>query len=435
MSVPATITAGIRSLTGSVLPKPPVVPDPAGANTFRAFRHRNYCLFFSGQLFSLIGTWVQNAAIPWLAFELTETCMWPALVLAAQFGPTLLLSAWGGVLADRYSRQRLLLCTQCALMLLALTLGLLTLLGSITVWHLLVVALLCGVVNAIDLPVRLAFLVEMVGKEDLMNAVALNSLMFNVARVLGPAIGAWLLPFGPAYCFFLNAVSFLAIIINVWRMRGLNPAVPAPDRNVVQQMQAGLRYVTRHPTLSLLLVLVSCLAFFGWPVLSLLPALSAIQMHSGEQGYTWMLSLIGAGALVSAFLVATFGSMQRRRLFIGGGVCIASLGMLGLSFAGSLLCALPCCALIGMGLVMFFSTSQATVQLSASDHNRGRVMGLYSIVLCGATPLGNLLAGPCADTWTVPVVLRLQGIGICMAAAVVVFCLWRRQRSVHSRSR
>src|SRR5262245_19086011 len=212
------------------VPCPPRVraPFPSAASprsegrwqgTFRALRHRNYRLFFLGQMVSVVGSWVQLTALMWLAFRLTETSRWPALVAAAQQLPGFVLGAWGGALADRLPRRVLIIQTQTLLLVLALALAGLTFAGVATVWHLLAIAVASGVVNAVDLPARLAFLVEMVGKEDLVNAVALNSLMFNLARAAGPALGAWLLLHGgPAACFLLNALSYLAVLAALARM-------------------------------------------------------------------------------------------------------------------------------------------------------------------------------------------------------------------------
>jgi MFS family permease len=412
---------------GTLLSEPPAevsapTPLPAVLSTFRALRHRNYRLFFVGQAVSLVGTWVQITALMWLAYQLTGTSRWPSLVAAAQLLPAFLFGAWGGVLADRRPRRRLLCQTQGALMALALTLAVLTWAGVATVWHLLLVATLTGLVNAVDLPVRLAFLVDMVGKDDVVNAVALNSLTFNVARTAGPALGGVLLLLqGPALCFLLNGLSFLAVLTALARMGLEGPAAaPRERRGGWESLVAGFRYVTRHGRLRMLLPLTGVMSLFGWPILALLPALAQRRLEVDGGGYSSMLTAIGVGALCSAALVATFGSIRRRRFFLGAGVVVAATGMIGLSVAPVLPMALGCCALVGVGLVMFFATSQAVFQLSAGDHNRGRVMGIYSIILAGANPLGNLLAGPAADEWGEGLVLCLLGGGILTCALVLL---------------
>jgi MFS family permease len=402
-----------------------VVGSPHGGRgwlgTFRALRHRNYRLFFVGQFISLIGSWIQLTALMWDAFHLTGTSRWPALVAAAQMLPAFLLGAWGGVLAERRPRRQLVLLTQSALMVLALLLAWITYVGEETVWHLLVISLAIGFVNAVDLPARLAFLMDMVGKDDMVNAVGLNSLLFNLARVAGPTFAIWLLPLGgPELCFLVNGLSFLAVLSALARMR-LSPAVPGGKQCAGwKALREGFGYVTAHPVLSLLLPLTVATALFGWPILSLLPALAKKQLHAGDSGYSSLLSAFGAGALLAALLVATFGSMARRWLFIGAGVVIASAGLLGMSYAGTLVVGMRCSALVGVGLVLFFATSQAVFQLSALDQNRGRVMGIYSIVLTGAHPLGNILSGPAADHVGERLVLRLLGCAILTVALVVL---------------
>jgi len=396
--------------------------------TFRALRHRNYRLFFLGQIVSVVGSWMQLTALMWLAFHLTGTSRWPALVAAAQLIPCFLLGAWGGALADRWPRRALIFQTQTALLVLALALAALTFAGTATVWHLLGIAVASGVVNAVDLPARLAFLVEMVGKEDLVNAVALNSLMFNLARAAGPALGAWLLLHGgPAACFLLNALSYLAVLAALARMHVPTPPDTRPRGEL--SLLAGFRYVAAHAGLRLLLPLTAAMSLFGWPLLALLPALARNHLDAGEGGYSAMLSAIGVGALAAALLVASFGSMQRRRMFLGAGVGVAASSLMWLSLAPDLLVAVACCGLVGAGLILFFATSQAVFQLSAGDDNRGRIMGIYALVLSGANPLGNLLAGPAADRWGEPLVLRVQALAMLAVAALVVTLHFRRPNS------
>jgi MFS family permease len=394
-------------------------------------RHGNYRLFFVGQLVSLVGTWVQLAALIWLAYHLTGTSRWPAIVAAAQMAPAFLLAAWGGVLADRRPRRQLVFQTQTALMVLAFLLAFIVWTGEETVWHLLVFSIAIGVVNAVDLPARLAFLVEMVGKQDLVNAVGLNSLMFNLARASGPALAAWFLKRGgPELCFLINGFSFLAVLIALAKMRIETPP-PVPKRSDSwNALCEGFRFVAGHSVLRVLLPLTVAVTLFGWPILALLPALADRHLEAGGSGYGSLLSIVGVGALTAAFLVAAFGSPARRWLFIGFGAGLASLAMVGLSFAATMPLAIACSAFVGAGLIFFFATSQAVFQLSATDENRGRVMGIYSIVLTGAHPLGNLLSGPAADRWGEPVVLRLQGCAILTAGLLaLVLCLVRRGNS------
>ncbi|MFO0926293.1 MAG: MFS transporter [Gemmataceae bacterium] len=286
---------------------PPSLPAAADARpprrpgTFRALRHANYRLYFTGQIVSLTGSWVQTAAMTWLAYDLTGQSRWPALVSAAQVLPTLALGVWGGGLADRLPRRPLIFLSQFGLLALAVLLAGLAALHRATPTALLLVSLGIGVVNAIDTPARLAFVVDLVGRDDLINAVALNSLVFNVARAAGPALGGLLLPYvGAGGCFLFNGVTFVAILGALAAMQ-LPPAVPRPlARPDAGHLLDGFRHLARHRDLVLLIGLAGAMAFFGWPLLSLLPAVADQQLEAGNAGYSWMLSGIGVGALTGA---------------------------------------------------------------------------------------------------------------------------------------
>ncbi len=377
-------------------------------DTFRALRHRNYRLYFGGQFISVTGSWAQSAALTWLAYELTRESIWPSLVGAMQVLPTFVLGAWGGSLADRWPKRVLIFLSQATLLVLAVLLGVWVLLGQVTPWHLLAVATAAGIVNAIDLPARLAFVIDMVGREDLPNAIALNSLLFNTARMMGPAISAVLFAVAGAgqtgqtaagVCFLLNGLSFVAVLAALAWM-DLPPSTARTDkRHAADSTAGGFRYLAGHPRLILLLVLTCSMSLFGWPILSLLPAVADQRLGERTTGYAWMLSAIGSGALVASLLVASFGSRVRRRWFLAGGVVLAASSLLCLAFARSLPLAVACCTVLGCGQILFFPTSQSIMQLSSDDRVRGRVMGIWSMVLSGAHPLGHLLAGRAADRW------------------------------------
>jgi predicted MFS family arabinose efflux permease len=316
----------------------------------------------------------------------------------------------------------LLLTTQSLLLLLAVLLAAIVLSGHVTPWHLLGVSLATGLVNAADFPARLSFVVEMVGREDLLNAVALNSLMFNIARVIGPAIGSLALPLlGAGYCFLFNGLSFLAVLAALWCMDVRGDA-PAGGRAKKSSFLDGIRHLADRPGLVLLLLLTGCMSLFAWPVLSLLPALADQKLHvsEGGSGYGALLCSFGLGALLAALLVASFGSLTRRRWFLGAGVAVSATMLAWLSLVQELFPGLALCTFLGGGLILFNATSQAVTQLSATDANRGCVMGIWSMVVSGAMPLGNLLAGSAADRWGVPAVLTLQSLGIAGASALVL---------------
>ncbi|HEY7310105.1 MAG TPA: MFS transporter [Gemmataceae bacterium] len=434
--------------------------------TFRALRHRNYQLYFWGQFISVTGSWAQSAALTWLAYELTKESLWPSLVGAMQVLPTFVLGVWGGSVADRWPKRPLIFLSQATLLLLAILLGTLVLMGHISPWHLLAVATAAGIVNALDLPARLAFVIDLVGREDLPNAIALNSLLFNTARMVGPAVSAVVFAQlgsgqtgqkAAGVCFLLNGLSFVAVLAALaWMHLPLSTStfvVKRGGKSAGGSLWEGFRYLGRHRGLILLLVLSGAMALFGWPILSLLPAVADQRLSEQTGGYAWMLSAIGSGALIASLLVASFGSRLPRRWFLAGGVGLASSSLLCLAAARSLPVAVACCTVLGCGLILFFPTSQAIMQLNSADHVRGRVMGIWSMVLCGTHPLGHLLAGRAADRWLdrcppggalaellavqpgqrsgVPLVLALMGLGIAAAASVVLVLalMWRRNKN------
>lgn len=402
---------------------------PSGlALTFRSLRHRNYRLYFCGQLISLLGSWMQTTALMWLAFALTQRSKWPALIAAAQILPTFLLGVWAGGLADRWPKRTLILRTQAAFLVVALTLAVLVLQGHMTSpWLLLCVTIAHGLVQAIDFPARLAFVMDLVGREDLVNAVGLNSMMFNVARALGPAVAGWVLAtWGPGICFAANAFSYLAVLAALALMDDASIAPGPPPEQPHTSLLEGFHYLVGRPALALLIGLAAVVGLAGWPFLSLLPAFAEKVLLLQEGGYSSMLSATGFGALAAASTVARFGSMEHRRLFIGMGVTFLSIALVTLSCVNTLPAAMAACALAGFGLILFFATSQAVIQLSAGPHNRGRLMGIWAMVLSAAVPVGNLLTGPAADTWGEPMVLRTQGIvcGLAAVSLVTVFSIW-----------
>jgi MFS family permease len=364
---------------------------------------------------------VQSAALTWLAWELTHQNSWPAFIQAAQTLPIFVLGLWGGSLADRWPRRPLIFLTQTIFLVLAILLGVLVGTGIITRGSLLLLALLIGLVNAVDTPARLAFVVDMVGRDDLANAVALNSLLFNLARAVGPALAGWLMRWlGAAGCFLFNGLTFVAILLALSAMRlpRRSPA-PTPAGSPGNLMDA-FRYLGQHPPLVLVLILGGAIALFGWPLLSLLPAIAVQHLHLPEgadnSGYSWMLSAIGAGALVGALVVASF---KRRQLLMSLGVVLGASSLVCVALLPSLPLAVLGCAVAGGGLILFFATGLAALQLGSAEHNRGRIMGIWLMVLSGANPLGHVLSGQMADHYGVVFVLLVQAGGIAAAGAIV----------------
>jgi MFS family permease len=288
-------------------------------------------------------------------------------------------------------------------------------------WVLVLIALVTGIVNSLDLPARMSFVIDMVGREDLVNAVALNSMLFNAARAIGPLFTAVLLrTLDPGYCFLINGLSFLAVLAALAWMD-----VPEVARTSKHTTLAGLReafrYLLAHCGLFWLLVLSGSLALLSWPVISLLPAVADKEIHVGSDGYSYMLSGFGCGALIGAFFVASFANLRRRFIFFGCGIICTVTAMLSLAVVSSLPAAVLCCVLFGAGTALFFSTGQSTVQLTVTDANRGRVLGIWSMVTSGVLPVGNLLAGFAADYLGVALVTACLGAGVlCVTLLVLI---------------
>jgi len=403
------------------------------ATTFRSLRHRNYRLYFLGQIVSFTGTWMQSAALMWLMYDRTGDPRWPSWLLVAQIGPTLVLGTWGGHLADRHPKRQLITLTQAAFLANAALLAAAVAADLAVAAVVLTLQVVTGVIQAVDLPARLAFVPDLVPREDLINAVGLNSLLFNSARAVGPAVASglfWaakgfapLLPgshhvtLGAVLCFALNALSFVAVLAALRAIR-----VPGDARahgGAAGSAWDGVRYLWEHRALGALVALTLLLCVFGWPVQTLLPAYTRTRLGLAEDAYGLLVSAVGAGALVAALATATFGTVGRRAGFLVAGAAAAAGGLFGLSAAGAMPTAAACCGCVGFGLILFLSTGQSTLQLAVPDARRGRVMALWAITLSASAPLGHLFAGEAAANFGVVPVLR----GMAAGAGVVTVAL------------
>lgn len=386
--------------------------------TFRSLRHRNYRLYFVGQLVSLIGSWTQITALMWLAHELTGEAKWPAFMSAVQIGPTFLLGAWGGSLADRLPKRGLIIRTQAVFLACALALLGLHLAGHLTVWAMLAVMFVHGIVQAIDLPARLAFVPGLVARADLHNAVALNSLLFNVARAIGPALAALLLGLGrdgALWCFLLNAASYLAVIVALVGIR----LPPEPPLIIARNPLGGLHALLTVPGHFTLALLAGLVAMGGWPLLALLPSLADRELGQAEKGYGTLLSAVGVGALAAALTAATLGSDMRAKVLLLGGLVLVAGALVGIWTTTALPVATACCTMFGFGMILFFATGQSVVQLGTSDADRGKVMGIWAMMLSAGVPLGNLVLGPAADVFGVKTIIAVQSVTIALAAIIL----------------
>ncbi len=386
-----------------------------GLRGVRAFRHRNYRLFFGGQLISLIGTWMQSVAQAWLILTLTGNAFMLGLVSAIQWLPVLVLGLFGGIVADALPKRQTLIATQVVMMALAAILGLLVLTGVVQVWMILLIAFLLGIANAVDMPVRQAFAVEMVGREDIGNAVALNSAMFNTARIIGPAVaGLAIAVFGLAVAFLLNAASFVAVIVGLILMRDGElhspPLLPRPRsvREVGENLAAGLRSVRATPVVLLATLVVGVVSTFAMNFNVLVPPFARDVLGSGADGLGFLMAAMGLGSLVAALLLAF--ARRPSPWAIAGGALLLGISEVAVGLTRSYPVGLGLLFFVGLGAIGMAATANTTIQLAVPDGLRGRVMAIYATVFAGSTPIGGLFAGSVASTWGVPVALGVGGV-------------------------
>ena len=403
-------------------------------HTFSALRHRNFRLFFTGQLVSLTGTWLTTTAQGWLVYQLTGSKALLGIVAAAASAPMLFFSTWGGWAADRYPKRSVLVATQAASMILSLIMAALVWSGHIKPWQIIVVAIFGGITMAFDMPARQSFVIEMTSREDLMNAISLNSSAFNSARIIGPSLaGVLMAQVGIAMCFFLDGISFIAVIAGLLMMRlPKNSRLKTSSGALTQSLEA-FRYVRNHPRVLTILALFAVVGIFGWSYSVLMPAFAHDVLHLGEQGYGMLLAGSGVGALVAALTVATVGHLFPTRTVALSGVWIFAVSLALFAFNRNFYIAILLLALSGFGIVLYFSTSNTVLQTIVADEMRGRVMGIWTLIFGGMIPLGSLQAGLMADFVGTPGTIAFGAL-ICALAALVTLQVARRREALQARA-
>jgi MFS family permease len=382
-------------------------------------RHRNFQLFFGGQLISLVGTWMQSVAQSWLVYRLTDSSLLLGLVGFCGQIPVLVLGPIGGITADRHDKRLIIVATQTASMVLALALAVLTLLRLVQPLHVFVLAALLGIVNAFDIPARQAFVVEMVGREDLGNAIALNSSMFNGARVIGPAIAGVLVgAIGEGWCFFANAVSFIAVIAGLVAMRLPPPTARRRGASPIADVLEGFAFVAQTAPIRVLLLLLGTLSLTAMPYAVLMPVFADRILHGGASGLGLLMGSAGLGALLGALRLA--GREGVRGLGRVVAVSCAGFGVSLLLFALSRSFWLSAALLLPVGFFMMTQTaaSNTLVQTMVPDELRGRVMSVYSMMFMGMAPFGALLAGALATRIGAPATVGAGGV-VCVIGAAM----------------
>jgi MFS family permease len=417
VSSETAVGRGAASITDTRPPR-----TPSFLSGFRALRHRDFRLFFAGQLVSLVGTWMQSLAQSWLVLTLTNSPFALGLVGALQFLPVLFLSPFGGTIADRFPKRKVLLATQSTMMLLAFVLAALVWAKVVTFAEILIVAFLLGLANSIDMPTRQAFVVELVGPDDLMNAIALNSTMFNLARLIGPAVGGLLIAVvGIAICFFLNGVSFIAVLIGLALMRlaGVPPRRLGAPTQVFADLREGFRYVRHTPAVLGIILLLGAVGTFGINFNVLTPLLAYSTLRVGPVGLGWLTTAMGAGSLVASLAIAYLAKQPRPALILGAAAAFGLLEVL-LGPARSFPADLALLALVGAMQVTFASQANTFVQLVVPHQLRGRVMAIYMMLWAGTTPIGNTIVGALAESTGTLGPFLLGGIASLLAVVAVV---------------
>jgi MFS family permease len=392
-----------------------------------AFRHRNFRLFWTGMLVSLIGTWMQQVGQAWLVLKLTDDPLALGLIALAQFGPVLFLGPFGGIVADSISKRRALVITQTSAGILAIILATLFVTGNLAVWHIFVLAIGLGMVNAFDMPIRQAFVIEMVGREDIANAVALNSTVFNLTRIVGPAIaGLMIAGIGIAPLFFINAASYLATVVSLVLMRTSEMHPPMERavmtrhwRSVVDLLVEGIRYTRGNPRILLIILLVGAVSTFAMNYSVLIPLVARDVLHGDADTYGFLLSAAGVGSLVSALSIAFRRGTSTRRLFVGA--ALVGLGMVGLGVSRWLPLSLAMMFIAGWGGISMAATANTTIQLAVPDVLRGRVVSLYTTVFVGSTPIGGLFSGVVASGFGGAPAALIVGGSLAAVAAVAAY--------------
>ena len=412
---------------GEVPPEPEAPFRPFRLpSTFASLRHRNFRIFFVGRILSLTGSWMQMAALSWLIYELTGSKKALGIIGAIRMAPMMALTLFGGVVADRYPKRKVILITQTMLMVLALVLAALVLFKVVVIWQIVLLGAVTGCVLAFDIPARQSFVVELVDAEDMSNAIALNSTTFNFARIVGPALAGLLMAkIGMGACFLINGLSYLALIVSLLMVRMPPRAAPGDDnaKTAFKQIIEGFSIIAHRPAIRGVLILVAVTVVFGFSYGVMIPVFAKDVFGLGEEGYGLLLAANGAGALVGALVVASLARSGHKLGIIVGGVMLFSAMLFLFASAKVVWLAALCLAGVGVGFMLFMSTSNALVQTSVPDNARGRVMGVWSFTFVGVMPLGSLQIGFLSEYLEGGAPLAVK-IGAVICAASGLYALW-----------
>jgi len=394
-------------------------PSLTSLPTFAAFRHRNFRIFYGGYLVSLTGIWMQRVAQSWLVLDLTGSAFWVGLVEALGTLPVLLFSLYAGAVADRVSKHRMVLVTQAAAMVVAFGFAAVALLGLESIGAIVLLAALLGTATAFDIPARQSFFVEVVGKDDLTSAIALNASAFNATRLVGPAVAGMLIgAFGVGACFLLNGFSYIAVLAALVAMR-LPPfrSPVAPSRSAWSNIADGLRFAVAEPRIRVLLLNIAVMSICGFPALTLLPVLARLELGAGAREYGWMMSAVGAGALIGALAVATFAPRIRKGRVLGWAAGLFGASVAAVGSSPSVPVALVILTTLGLAMITATALTNTLLQTLVPDELRGRVISVYTFSFVGMAPIGAFLSGVAAERFGVGATLGVGGLITVGAAA------------------
>jgi len=386
----------------------------------RSLRHRNYRLFFGGQGISLVGTWMQQIALGWLVYRLTDSAFLLGLVSFAGQIPTFILASFAGVLADRYNRHKIIIITQTLAMIQAVILAVLTLTHTIQIWHIIFLSVFVGIVNAFDMPTRQSFVIDLVDdKSDLPNAIALNSSMFNTARLVGPTIAGILISLlGEGLCFLLNAVSYIAVIIALLMMHIVPRVETIKKEKVLKGLKEGLKYAYNFKPIRVLLLFLGLVSLTGTPYTVLMPIFARDILKGNANTLGFLFGAVGIGALTGAIYLASRKTVLGLGRWIAISSAIFAVGLILFSFSKSLIFSLVLMLFTGFGMMVQMASTNTLLQTLVDDDKRGRVMSLYVMAFMGTAPLGSLAAGTLASTFGAPFTILSGGI-ICLLGVIV----------------
>lgn len=393
------------------------------AGNFPALTHRDFRYFWTGQCISLLGTWMQRTAQQWLVYSITKSPLLLGILGVFQFLPALLFSLFAGVIIDRFSKKNILIITQSILMLQSLILAFLVWSGYVRYWHILLLGAILGFVNTFDMPTRQSFFIELVGKKDLVNAIALNSTIVNLAKIVGPAIAGLIMTcLGVAGCFLLNGVSFIAVIIGLFKIETSNNKTTAKKGNIISDVKAGLRYIISSEILLTAVLAMFIVGSFDMNVDVINPVFAKEVLHKEASGYSILMSAMGVGSLISALIIATKSRKKPNKRLIYKSAIFLSIILMVLGFIDNYFISIILMGATGFFNLKFMNAVNSTIQLNTNDEYRGRAMSVYSLMLFGTGPFGNLFAGSVTEKFGANMGFFSGGIAaICLLGFIPIF--------------